>query len=191
MEVKFEPRTSHKSVRMFYGVISLFLVIFIFILPVDKEPMLYAVYGLLLLMLLIVFVQASAFLYGYYINDQGVVLKNYKKRLIPFKEIQRVKLLSGAEVSDLIEAVNSKDSRTSAQLGFMKSMKGKEALNQLTKYCSYQIINQDSKVGRKITKVSSLATGDFVLLVTKQEEVFLLSPQTPEALVKEAQKRIK
>lgn len=191
MVQKFKPRTSHKNVRMFYGVLAVFLIIFIFLLPVDEEPLLLIVYGFLGLLFSIVFVQAAALPYGYTVSDRGLELQHYSRKLIPFDRIKMIRLLDAGTTSQLLETVRRKETTASNGLDFLGAMNGIVTFGKLVQYCSFQIVNQDSKVGRKITNVKAITAGDFVIVMTTTNDLYLISPQDPDGLIASVEKRQK
>lgn len=190
MEIKFKPRTSHKNVWMFYAALAFFLVIYLFLLPINEEPMLWIVFGFIGILFGIVFIQASALPFGYVITDQGLVLKHYSKKIIPFDQIKIIQGIDAEKTSQLLDTVRKKEAQASNDLDFLGALNSMASYGKMVQYCSFQIVNQDSKVGRKITKVRSFLSGDFVIVITKGDDLFLISPQDPDGLVKAVKKKL-
>ena len=176
---------------MFYAVLTFFLVIFIFLLPVGEEPMLWAVFGFLFLLFAIVFIQAAALPFGYAVSSEGLVLKHYSSKLIPFEDIQVIRAIDAEKTSRLLETVRKKEATATNDLDFLGAMKSMVTYGKMVQYCSFQIVNQDSKVGRKITDVKAITQGDFVVVITSKDELFLISPEDPDGLIEEVEKYLK
>ena len=175
---------------MFYAVLSFFLVIFIFLLPVDEEPMLWAVFGFLFLLFAIVFIQAAALPFGYAVSNEGLILKHYSSKLVPFDQIKVIRAIDAEKTSRLLETVRKKEVTATNDLDFLGAMKSMVTYGKMIQYCSFQIVNEDSKVGRKITSVKSITEGDFVVVITENDELFLISPQDSHGLIKEVEKHL-
>ncbi|XOV95034.1 MAG: hypothetical protein ACFHWX_10055 [Bacteroidota bacterium] len=190
MKIKFKPRTSHGNVWMFYAVIAFFLTVFIFLLPVSEEPMLWIVYAFLGFLFMIVFLQASALTYSYVVSDKGLEIKNYFWKVIPFDQIKVIRAIDEEKTSQLLETVRSKQAIASNDLDFLGSMNSMIQYGNMIQYCSFQIVNQDSKVGRKITKVRAIAKGAFVIVITEDDKLYLISPEDAEGLVSEVEKHL-
>ena len=190
MKTQFKPRTSHKNVWMFYAVLTFFLVIFVFLLPVGEEPMLWAVFGFLFLLFAIVFVQAAAIPFGYAVSDEGLILRHYSSKLIPFDQIKVIRSIDSEITSRLLETVRNKEATATNDLDFLGAMKSRVTYGKMIQYCSFQIVNQDSKVGRKITNVKAITSGDFVVVITENDELFLISPQDPQGLIREVERHL-
>jgi len=191
MKITFKPRTSHKNVWMFYAVLTFFLVIFIFLLPVDEEPLLWAVFGFLFVLFAIVFIQASALPFGYGVSDKGLILKHYSSKLIPFDQIKEIRGIDAEKTSKLLDTVRKKEVTASKDLDFLSAMKSMVNYGKMIQYCSFQIVNQDSKVGRKITNKNTIVQGDFVVIITENDNLYLISPEDSEGLTKEVKKHLK
>ncbi len=190
MDTKFKPRTSHGNVWMFYAVIAFFTILFIFLLPVDEEPMLWIVFGFLIFVFLIIFIQAAALPYGYAVGDDGVVVSNYSKKFIPFTGIKFIRKLDQNRTTLLLETLRSKQMKASNELDFLASFNSLLNYGKVIQYCSFQIVNQDSKVGRKITKVEATTKGDFVI-IGSGDDLFLVSPEDPDGFVMEVEGKLK
>ena len=175
---------------MFYAVLSFFLVIFVFLLPVDEEPMLWAVFGFLFLLFVIVFIQAAALPFGYAVSNEGLILKHYSSKLVPFDKIKVIKAIDAEKTSRLLDTVRRKEATATNDLDFLGALKSRVTYGKMIQYCSFQIVNQDSKVGRKITNVKSITQGDFVVVITENDELFLISPQDSDGLIKEVEKHL-
>ncbi len=175
---------------MFYAVLTFFLVIFVFLLPVDEEPMLWAVFGFLFLLFAIVFIQAAAIPFGYAVSNEGLILRHYSSRIIPFKEIKVIKGIDSEKTSRLLETVRRKEATATNDLDFLGAMKSMVTYGKMIQYCSFQIVNQDSKVGRKITNVKAITSGGFVVVITTKDELFLISPEDPDGLIKEVEGKL-
>ncbi len=175
---------------MFYAVLAFFMILFIFLLPVNEEPMLWLVFGFGGLLIAIVFVQAAALPYGYAVSDDGLVLRHYSRKIIPFDQIRDIQKIDADKTAQLLDTVRRKEATASNDLDFLGTMKSMITYGKMVQYCSFQIVNQDSKVGRKITKVKSITKGDFVIVITENDELFLLSPKDPETMIHEVEKRL-
>lgn len=175
---------------MFYAVLSFFLVIFVFLLPVDEEPMLWTVFGFLFLLFAIVFIQAAALPFGYAVSNEGLILKHYSSKLVPFDKIKVIKAIDAEKTSRLLDTVRRKEATATNDLDFLGALKSRVTYGKMIQYCSFQIVNQDSKVGRKITNVKSITQGDFVVVITENDELFLISPQDSDGLIKEVEKHL-
>ena len=175
---------------MFYAVLSFFLVIFVFLLPVDEEPILWAVFGFLFLLFAIVFIQAAALPFGYAVSNEGLILKHYSSKLVPFDKIKVIKAIDAEKTSRLLDTVRRKEATATNDLDFLGALKSRVTYGKMIQYCSFQIVNQDSKVGRKITNVKSITQGDFVVVITENDELFLISPQDSDGLIKEVEKHL-
>lgn len=191
MKIQFKPRTSHKNVRIFYVVLTFFLIIFIFLLPVDEEPLLWAVFGFLFLLFAIVFIQAAALPFGYAVSEEGLILKHYSSKVIPYSQIKVIRRIDAEKTSKLLDTVRRKEATATNDLDFLGAMKSMATYGKMIQYCSFQIVNQDSKVGRKITNVKSITQGDFVVVITENDELYLISPEDPEGLITALEKRLK
>ncbi len=176
---------------MFYAVLTFFLIIFIFLLPVSEEPLLWAVFGFLFLLFAIVFIQAAALPFGYAVSDKGLILKHYKSRLIPYGDIKAIRGIDGEKTARLLDTVRRKEATATNDLDFLGAMKSMVSYGKMIQYCSFQIVNQDSKVGRKITHVKSIAQGDFVVVITVNDELYLISPEDPDGLINAVEKQLK
>ena len=176
----FEKRISHKPVRLFYVVIGLFLLVALLLaifIGEDAYPAAAATGGFALLMLLLVYSQASAWSVKYYVGKEGIKLKRawYKER-ISFEDLQLVKIAEEEETEQAVYEIDDKRVEAINNVDIINAFKNQIDFGKATMYSSVPFVGSESNINRRISRHSIDTDGEFICIKCKNGKQFFISP---------------
>lgn len=178
----FKGRVSHKPLRIFYIVISLFLAMAIIIpIVIGEDAYAAAAFtgGFALLMLLLVYSQASGRSTIYSVSDKGIYLKRmWLKDFLPFDEIEFIQKINEEETEEIALMKDAERVSANNKMDVLGAFKGQMDFGKLTQYSTVPFVGSESSNGNSfvINSHSIDTAGDFVYIKGKSEKHFLISP---------------
>jgi hypothetical protein len=178
---QYAKRISHKPVRIFYFLCSLFLLIAA-ILPIAVGEEAYiasaAIGGFALFLFLLLYSQTSAWSVLYFVGEEGIYLKrSWFKNKIAFSEISTIKIVNEEEAKKILYNVDEKRvaSINSGDIG--SAFKNQIAFGRTTMYSSVPILTSETRGMSYRIRSHSLSTeGDFVFIFLKDDRIFAITP---------------
>ncbi|MDA3938243.1 MAG: hypothetical protein PF693_02900 [Spirochaetia bacterium] len=145
--------------------------------------------GLLFLIpVFLIFLQSYAWYTGYYVLENGLVLRGvYKKETILYKNISGIKILSENETRTLLEEPMEKAANRGREGDLKGWYKENKRYSELLKYCTVQFSHSAagsySYKSEQYTGVKLQDDLGLVLLEHKDGRKYVLSPKRPEEFI--------
>ena len=184
----FKVRVSHKPLKIFYIIIGFFLLLaLIGPMAIGQEAYVPAAItgGFSLLMLLLIYSQASGRNTIYRVNYDGIYLKRFWfKDLLSFDEIEFVQKVNEEEAEKIAFTTDAKRVNASNNLDVTNAFKSQLTFGRLTQYSTVPFVSHSTRSSYIIRSHSIDTAGEFIYIRGKGEKHFLISPLETENYLK-------
>lgn len=189
----FQPKVRHQDAKLFYiGFGAFFLLGLASFIFNDDSLRLHSllVMGFSGLMLFLMWQQAAAFDMRYRLLEEGIFLKRFFwTKTIPYREIQKIEIIDQADAASFINKKYGEEVQKRNQLDF-GAFKKRKQVNAIIQFTSVPIIFNSVGGEYRIVSHGVSVNTDLILIETKDEQNFLISPEMMEEFVAEVKKRM-
>ncbi len=184
-ERRFSARRSVRNTVIFFLGFGVFTVLGLGLLIFgERIGFLFIVFSTAFLALL-VFVTLKPG-WAYFIDPSGITVKRtFRSVQIPRVQIGELRLLTDREAVALIYPDQAAEAESTSNLNVVDAFRAQRRVGEKIGFSSVPIVLSETRSGGPltITSVGASTSGDFVLVVTVEGKVYLLSPKEPKGFI--------
>lgn len=177
--VRFAPRRSFKSGRVFVITLGGFTVIGIVLVFVVDWTIGLAMSGFSGFMLTVVLLQSGKIGWEYRIDSKGIwVKRTFRSHVLPKEAIRSVEEISWNRAQEVLRASQIDEVSAVRNADIIGGFRAQIELGRIIGYSSVPIVFSETRSGSPthITSVGSYSHGSFVLVTQDDHRTYLLSP---------------